>query len=130
MSVARQVSRLAAGLPPIGPGVEHFPVENLLRQEDRMSEDLPLGSRGGVAVRHHFPADGEYVISVELKTNYAEYVEGMGWEQELDFRLDGELLERLTVGGGGQNYRPTPSSYTGGASGGGPGEFGSPEWED
>ena len=29
-------------------------------QNDRMSEDLPFGSRAGVAVRHHFPLDGEY----------------------------------------------------------------------
>ena len=130
MSVARQVTRLATGLPPVAPRVEHYPVENLLNQGKRMSEDLPLGSRGGIAVRHHFPASGEYVLSVHLKTNYAEYVDGMGWEQELDFRLDGELLKRFTVGGGGLEYRPTANSYTGGASGGGPGEFGSPEWEE
>ena len=130
LSVGRQVTRLATGLPSVAPRVEHFPVENLLKQGKRMSENLPLGSRGGIAVRHHFPVDGEYIISVQLKTNYAEYVEGLGWEQELDFRLDGELLERFTVGGGGLKYRPTANSYTGGASGGGPGEFGSQEWEE
>ena len=33
-------------------------------QDDRVGEDLPFGSRGGLAVRHHFPADGEYVVKV------------------------------------------------------------------
>ena len=34
-----------------------------------MSEDLPFGSRGGLAVRHHFPLDGEYVIKIDLSRN-------------------------------------------------------------
>ena len=31
------------------------------------SEDLPFGSRGGLAVRHHFPLDGEYAIKVSAQ---------------------------------------------------------------
>ncbi len=34
------------------------------------TEDFPLGSRGGIAVRHDFPVDGEYVFKIRLQRNY------------------------------------------------------------
>ena len=34
-----------------------------------MSEDLPLGSRGGIAVRHNFPLDAEYTLRIRLQKN-------------------------------------------------------------
>src|SRR5206468_8438675 len=66
MSVARQVTRLAAGLPPARPSIETFEIPLHLIQDDRQSEDLPLGSRGGIAIRHDFPVNGEYLIKVRL----------------------------------------------------------------
>jgi hypothetical protein len=128
MSVARQVTRLAVGLPPTAPGIQIFPVDDLYNQEERMSDDLPLGSRGGTAVRYNFPADGEYVISVRLQVNYADYFRGMGWAQEIDIRVDGELKGRFTVGGGGKAWTPAPDTYAG--AGDGPGWAGAPEWEE
>ena len=126
MSVARQVTRMAVGLPPGGADFKIFRVDELLKQTDLMSEDLPLGSRGGLAVRHHFPADGEYLIKVNLTTNYAEYLKGMGWPQPIDFRLDGALLGRLTAGGEALAFRPAPASYEGAGQ---PGFEGAREWE-
>ena len=126
MSVARQVTRMAVGLPPAGADFRIFRVDELLTQNDLMSEDLPLGSRGGMAVRHHFPADGEYLIKVNLTTNYQEYLKGMGWPQQIDFRLDGELLGRLTSGGEALAYEPAASSYEGAGQ---PGFEGDREWE-
>src|SRR6185295_5092202 len=49
MSIARQVTRLATGLPPARPTIETFEVPLHVMQDDRQSEDLPLGSRGGLA---------------------------------------------------------------------------------
>ena len=126
MSVARQVTRLATGLPPVGADFKIFRVDELLKQTDLMSEDLPLGSRGGMAIRHHFPADGEYLIKVNLTANYADYLKGMGWPQEIEFRLDGELLDRFTAGGGASAYLPAPGSYEGAGT---PGFEGDWEWE-
>ena len=71
-------------------------------QDDRQSEDLPFGSRGGMAVRYNFPVDGEYSIKVRLQRQYQDYIKGMGWPQQLDVRLDGKLLKRFTVGGEAQ----------------------------
>jgi mono/diheme cytochrome c family protein len=125
MSVARQATRLATGLPPATPGIETFEIPLHVLQEDRQSEDLPLGSRGGIAVRHYFPVDGEYLIKVRLQRQYQDYLKGMGWPQQLDLRLDGKLLKRFTVGGGAKG-RPAAASYAGDGE---PGFAGDPEWE-
>jgi uncharacterized protein DUF1592/uncharacterized protein DUF1588/uncharacterized protein DUF1585/uncharacterized protein DUF1587/uncharacterized protein DUF1595/cytochrome c len=124
LSVAREVTRLAVGLPS-APAVAIAEIPLHVIQDDRQSEDLPLGSRGGIAVRHDFPADGEYFIKVRLQRQYQDYLKGMGWSQQLDVRLDGRLLKRFTVGGGAKG-RPAASSYAGDGE---PGFAGDPEWE-
>ncbi len=125
MSVARQVTRLAVGLPPAKPSSERFEIPLHVLQEDRMSEDLPFGSRGGMAIHYDFPVDGEYLIHVRLQRQYQDYLKGMGWPQQLEIRLDGKLLKRFTVGGAGKG-RPAASSYAGDGE---PGFAGDPEWE-
>ena len=105
MSAARQVTRLATGLPPIRPTVETYEIPLHVVQDDRESEDLPLGSRGGIASHHDFPVDGVYLIKVRLQRQYQDYIKGMGWPQQLDVRLDGKLLKRFTVGGGARRGR-------------------------
>jgi hypothetical protein len=125
MSVARQITRLATGLPPAQPALERFEIPLHVLQEDRQSEDLPLGSRGGIAVHYDFPVDGEYLIKVKLQRQYQDYLKGMGWSQKLDVRLDGKLLKRFSVGGQGKG-RPAAASYAGDGE---PGFAGDPEWE-
>jgi len=125
LSVARQVTRLATGLPPASPGLETFQIPLHLLQDDRQSEDLPLGSRGGIAIRHVFPVDAEYLVKVRLRRQYQDYIMGMGWPQQLDVRLDGRLLKRFIVGGGAQG-RPAAASYAGDGE---PGFAGDSEWE-
>ncbi len=125
MSVARQITRLAIGLPPTSPGTDRYEIPLFIMQNDRQSEDLPLGSRGGIAIHKDFPVDGEYVISVKLQRQYQDYLKGMGWPQKLDIRLDGKLLKRFTVGGTAQG-RPAAASWAGSGE---PGFAGAPEWE-
>jgi mono/diheme cytochrome c family protein len=125
MSVARQVTRLATGLPPTSPGIERFEVPLHVMQDDRQSEDLPLGSRGGIAIHHDYPVGGEYLIRVRLQRQYQDYLKGMGWPQQLDVRLDGRLLKRFSVGGKAQG-RPAAASYAGDGE---PGFAGDDSWE-
>ena len=125
LSVARQVTRLATGLPPVNPGLETFEIPLHVVQDDRQSEDLPFGSRGGIAIRYHFPAAGEYLVKVRLRRQYQDYLMGMGWPQQLDVRLDGQLLKRFTVGGGAKG-RPAAASYAGDGE---PNFAGDPSWE-
>jgi len=125
LSVGRQVTRLAVGLPPTVPAVERFEIPLHVLQDDLQSDDLPFGSRGGMAIRYDFPVDGEYVIKIRLRRQYQDYVMGMGWPQQLDLRLDGALVKRFTVGGEGKG-RPAAASYAGDGE---PGFAGDDEWE-
>jgi hypothetical protein len=108
---ARKIGRLALGYP-TGPGVELYQLSRLLTQDDRLSDDLPFGSRGGAAVRHYFPADAEYRIKVKLKSNLYDYILGLGRPQQLDVRLDGALAKRFTIGGRA-DLNPPPPSFSG-----------------
>jgi len=58
---------------------------------------MPLGSRGGTSIRHRFPVDGEYEISVGLQTGRYDEFLGMGRERKLDLRLDDQRLELFTI---------------------------------
>ena len=93
MSAARTVSRLAVGDPSMEADVVRYPVSPLLAQDGRMSEDLPFGSRGGAAVRHHFPRDDDYVLRIALRQNG-----GRNEPQEIDVRVDGERVALLRAG--------------------------------
>jgi Protein of unknown function (DUF1592)/Protein of unknown function (DUF1588)/Protein of unknown function (DUF1585)/Protein of unknown function (DUF1587)/Protein of unknown function (DUF1595)/Planctomycete cytochrome C len=125
LSVARQVTRQAIGLPPASAGLQRFEIPLHVVQDDRQSEDLPFGSRGGIAIPYHFPVNGEYLIKVRLRRQYQDYIMGMGWPQQVDVRLDGRLVKRFTIGGDAPG-RPAAASYAGDGE---PGFAGAPEWE-
>lgn len=100
IAAASKISRLAVGDRTISPDIVSYLVSPLLLQTDRMSEDLPFGSRGGIAVRHYFPVDGEYVIQVRLqRTDDEGYVLGIAEPHLLDLRLDGERVKLFRFGG-------------------------------
>lgn len=122
MSVAREVTRLATGLPPLGPTVTTYDIPLYMSQDWRQTEDMPFGSRGGISVDHYFPVDGEYQVKVALETNYQDYIKGLGWAQLLEIRLDGRLLERFSIGGEAPGT-PAPLSFSG------TGEPGTTDWE-
>jgi len=100
MGAARKISRLAVGGPISRPAVETHDVSRFLQQDDRMSEELPFGSRGGIAVRHFFPLDGEYLIQVRLQRDPGGFtILGLSREHQMEIRLDDERLQEFPVGG-------------------------------
>ena len=112
LSAARRVSRLAVGDPTIGPSfaAKTYVIPTMMLQDERMSEDLPFGSRGGIAIRHRFPLDGEYRIKVLLRRTLYNFLRGLREPHQLEVRVDGELVKTFTVGGG-DHGRPAPISY-------------------
>ena len=78
MSAARKISRLSIGDPTLRPSIDLYKVSPFLVQEERVSEDLPFGSRGGTVIRYNFPADGEYVVSVKLGRRFDNDANSMG----------------------------------------------------
>jgi hypothetical protein len=112
LSAARRISRLAIGDRALRPVAETYPVSELIAQDERSSEDLPFGTRGGVAVRHYFPLDADYTLRIKLQRDKAGTgaVRGLSaGPQQLDVHLGGERLKRFTVGAdapGGRVARP------------------------
>jgi mono/diheme cytochrome c family protein len=84
-----------------------------LVQDERMSEDLPFGSRGGVAIKHYFPVDGEYEVRLRVQRNslnIGNEIRGLDVQNDIDVRLDGQRLKVFTLGGrtyGGGSYTET-----------------------
>lgn len=96
---ASKISRLAVGPSNMLPVSETYEVSEELLQKNRMSDDLPFGSRGGVAIKHYFPMTGEYNMRVKLSRNGEGYIRGMRRENLIDVRLDHERLDLFKVGG-------------------------------
>ena len=99
LSAAHNVSRLALGDPSLRPVVHTYEVPLTRVQDSRASEDLPFGSRGGIAVRHYFPLDAEYVLRIRLQRDAIGNIFGLTRAQQLEVRVDGEQVTVFTVGG-------------------------------
>ncbi len=121
MSAARKVSRLAVGDPGMVPVFETYKSPKMLAQDDRMDEDLPFGSRGGIAIHHTFPLDGDDVVRVRLRRQLYDYIAGVGEPHQVEVRLDGTRVQRFTVGGEATG-RPAPATFVGNM-------LGDPAWE-
>ncbi len=96
---ASKISRLAVGPSSMLPVSETYEVSEELLQKHRMSDDLPFGSRGGIAINHYFPMGGEYNLRLKLARNGEGYIRGMRKENLVDVRLDHERLDLFKVGG-------------------------------
>lgn len=99
---ARQISRVAVGDPTLRPVTATFHTPEKSLQARRAGEDLPFGSRGGLAVKYNFPLDGDYSIKIRLqRTKGIEgpRIIGLGAPHQLDVRLDGKRVKLLNIGG-------------------------------
>ena len=91
MATARHVSRLAIGSPSIQPTAETFRLRADLSQ-DISFDSLPIGTRGGTAIKYQFPLDAEYSIEVEPLSGGTD-------AHQLEVSIDGERVKVFTVGG-------------------------------
>ena len=112
VSAAHKIAELAVGATPRGASINTYEVPLNLMQDDRLSEELPFGSRGGTAIEHMFPVDGEYRIKLNLQTNYVDFVRGYDQPHKVELSLDGQHLETFAFGGDAPGT-PAPYSYAG-----------------
>jgi mono/diheme cytochrome c family protein len=56
-------------------------------------EGNPFGTRGGMVVKHQFPADGEYVIKVKGIAGYFNNLLGQIKGEQLEITIDGERVK-------------------------------------
>jgi hypothetical protein len=98
LSAAHKVSALAVGDPATPPVGQVYRVPPDLSQEDHI-EGLPLGTRGGILIRHNFPLDGTYNFRVQLLQNIVGYITGLEYPHQLEISIDGERVFLAPVGG-------------------------------
>jgi mono/diheme cytochrome c family protein len=109
LTAAVKIARLAVGDPTLRPGFERYTaVENnsnertWLWQTERLGEEFPLGSRGGISARHYFPLDGEYVFKVRLDRTYTGMIRGLNVPNDIEIRVDGVRVGQFALGGGSE----------------------------
>jgi hypothetical protein len=106
LTAAARIARMAIGDPTLRPTVERYTAvkgnsneQTWLWQTDRLGEAFSLGSRGGIAARHYFPLDGEYVVRVRLLRTYAGALRGLNAPTQIEIRIDGTRVGQFTIGG-------------------------------
>ncbi|HLG56243.1 MAG TPA: DUF1592 domain-containing protein [Vicinamibacterales bacterium] len=101
LSAGLKIAELAVGDAGAEPGTATFTISTVVTQNQHV-EGLPLGTRGGILVRHPFPADGEYVFSGRLLKTVAEGLAGVeGHETPHLFvvTIDGKRVFSAPIGG-------------------------------
>ena len=92
LEASRTISRLAVGNPPPAPISQTFRTQQDEQQHARTIE-LPIGTRGGILVSHHFPVDADYDFSIQLSG-----MRGLIDTHRLEITVDGFPVETLEVG--------------------------------
>ena len=104
LDAAHKVSRMAVGDTTMPVLVNIHPLDPEHPQDERV-DDLPFGTRGGLAVRSDFPVDGTYTVKVELAGGAPRE------PQQLEITVDGERVTLESLGaapsgrGGGRGGR-------------------------
>ncbi|MEP6715129.1 MAG: DUF1592 domain-containing protein [Terriglobia bacterium] len=82
ISVARKVSRQAVGDLTIKPDEELYSARRQTKGE-RVSDDLPFNSSGGLSVEHYFPLDADYTFRIHT----GNPADGSGTDKPVEVKL-------------------------------------------
>ena len=98
LDAASEVSRLAIGDPRASVGSATYKLPRLASQWDQV-DGAPIGTRGGLAVTHTFPADGEYVFTVQLHAIPTGQLFGSAapFDEKIEVSVDGERVALLDI---------------------------------
>jgi hypothetical protein len=96
LSASEKISRLAVGIPLRAPGGDTIVLPADLTQEGHQ-EGLPVGTRGGAAVRYTFPLDGVYEIQFRLARDEGERIAGLRDPEDIELLLDKQRVKLFTV---------------------------------
>ena len=95
ISAAQKIARQAVGTS-TQPEITAIRVRPDITQEYHVP-GLPLGTRGGVLVKHVFAQSGDYEVQVRLQRDRNEQVEGMRGQHQLQILLNREVKSEFTV---------------------------------
>jgi mono/diheme cytochrome c family protein len=97
VAAARSVAVQAVGRPDPRPGSRTYTNSHKGAQGFHV-DGLPLGTRGGFAVEHFFPADGEYEINLPSPLRNIWFI-GIEHATTLIITLDGVKVYQTSIGG-------------------------------
>jgi|RhiMetdeSRZDD1v2_1073273.scaffolds.fasta_scaffold66185_2 uncharacterized protein DUF1592/uncharacterized protein DUF1588/uncharacterized protein DUF1587/uncharacterized protein DUF1585/uncharacterized protein DUF1595/cytochrome c len=90
VAAATKISRLAVGDPEISADKATYRIPRGLIQADHI-EGLPLGTRGGMLIKHIFPLDGEYDFRI-ARSGVGVAQTSVGGDEELEITVNGERV--------------------------------------
>jgi hypothetical protein len=95
---ASKISREAVGDPDVAPSTKTYHIPRVVNQL-RHVEGAPFGTRGGLAVMHDFPADGEYVFRLSLYYDICGPLWGksQGKGQQIEVSVNGGRVALLGI---------------------------------
>jgi len=97
LRAAGRISRLAVGDPNTGPTEATYKVPRTGSQMEHV-EGAPIGTRGGLSIVHHFPADGEYVFKMMLHGSPTGQLYGAPAKNEqIEISIEGERVALLDI---------------------------------
>ena len=97
VAASRRAARLAVGESTPKLASVHYP-QPLTADQPAHVDGLPLGTRGGMRFRHHFPADGEYRFSIaDLGVDL--YTRAVETQHTVLLLVDGREVFRQPIGG-------------------------------
>lgn len=98
LDAASEISRLAVGDPKAGVSTSTFKIARLASQLDQV-EGAPVGTRGGTAVTHTFPADGEYVFTITLHAipTGQLFASTAPFDEKIEVSVNGERVAMLDI---------------------------------
>jgi mono/diheme cytochrome c family protein len=97
VAAAGKISRLAVGNMLITPATVTYRAAGDLSQTEHV-DGLPLGTRGGMLVRHTFPLDAEYSFKIRGRSAGIGVGGAGAPNEELEFVINGERV-KLAAGG-------------------------------
>ncbi|MCW3097436.1 MAG: hypothetical protein JWL77_3054 [Chthonomonadaceae bacterium] len=94
---AGRISREAIGEPKATPTEKIYHQPSTLSQTQHL-EDTPFGTRGGIVIRHNFPADGEYIFKTTLYFTTNTFLFGMYQKgEQIEVAVNGERVGLFDV---------------------------------
>jgi hypothetical protein len=97
LRAASKLSRLAVGDRNAGPTEATYQLPRTGSQLGHV-EGAPIGTRGGISIVHHFPADGEYVFKMLLHGSPTGQLYGApAKDEQIEISIEGERVALLDI---------------------------------
>jgi len=94
---AGKISRAAVGDPGMSPLVETYHIPQAFSQTGHV-EGAPFGTRGGIVVRHNFPADGEYIFKMTFYYSSIGPMFGASQKgEQIEIAVNGERAALMNI---------------------------------